>query len=645
MKNLISKKIFVFFSFAVFSQMFVFAQSGWTTLSSGITYQLNSVYFTDNNTSYAVGQYGIIKTINAGTNWTQASGITTYFSSVYFTDANTGYTVGVPGIILKTTNAGIDWTPQTSGTIENLNSVYFTNVDSGYIVGNYGKILKTTNGGINWTSQISGTTYVLKSVYFTDNNNGYAVGTVGTVLKTTNAGVNWTTQTSGTTCNLYSVCFTDSIIGYAAGGWFNGTSYEGIIIKTTDAGTNWITQTSGISGELNSVYFSDVNTGFVVGWPGTILKTTNAGNNWTIQTSGVTNNLNSVYFTDANTGYAVGNNGTILKTTTGGEPCLLSIINGTVYNSGGAIPTNSATMELYKRINITDFNRVDTIALTGMSFQFSNVESGEYRIRVRIDNNSFNPLVLNTYYDSVSVWNLADTLNVSCDSIYNIDIHLYEITPPIGAPTGSISGTIHYYSGAKGINAVKSPLEMGNPVTGGEIYIRLEPDDQPIANTETDTSGFYFFEGLPEGNTYSIAVDIPGLPMISTYTFSVTVGDTVFNNLNFYVDTSVTNGYITTDTLTRIFLQNINSDFSILVYPNPSQNNFSVYYSLNKTQKVNVELYDIVGKKIETLVNVEQNAGNYNYILNNTKHSFLKGIYFLKFSVDKTVYLKKVIIE
>ncbi|MBI5218688.1 MAG: T9SS type A sorting domain-containing protein [Bacteroidia bacterium] len=320
-------------------------------------------------------------------------------------------------------------------------------------------------------------------------------------------------------------------------------------------------------------------------------------------------------------------------------------INGTVHYSGGTIPPNSAYAELYKIINTTDFNRVDTIALTGMTFQFSNVEAGEYLLCIRIDNNSFDPHVLSTYRDSVAFWSLADTLIINCGNTYNTDIHLYEITTPTGMPTGSVSGTVYYISaGGKGINAVKSPLEMGNPVIGGEIYIEIEPDDEPIANTQTDTAGSYSFSGLPEGNTYSIKVDIPGLPMISTYTFTVTAGDTVFGNLNFYVDTSATDGYISTDTLTGILLHS-NSKFSVLVYPNPAQNNLTIEYSLGKTGKINIELFDMAGRKILQVVNAEQQAGKHNFTLNLTKHRILKGSYFLKFLINKSVYLKKIIIE
>ena len=121
------KKIITLINLMALSQMFVYAQSGWIAQTSGTTKTLNSIYFTDANTGYTVGQNGtILKTINGGNDWTAlTSGTTKSLNSVYFTDINTGYAVGVSGIILKTTNAGFGWIVQYSGTFSNLFSVKF----------------------------------------------------------------------------------------------------------------------------------------------------------------------------------------------------------------------------------------------------------------------------------------------------------------------------------------------------------------------------------------------------------------------------------------------------------------------------------------------------------------------------------------
>ncbi len=291
--------------------------SGWVTLTSGTSKNLNSVYFTDANNGYAVGQSGtIIKTIN-GTNWTSlTSGTSEELNSVYFIDASTGYVVDWKGGLHKTTDGGNNWTSQAIGTINDyLLSVYFVNPTTGYVVGHYGKIFKTTDSGASWATLTAGGDHY-KSIYFTDLNTGYVVAYNGKIYKTTNGGSSWTLQTSGVTSSLNSIYFIDANTGYAVG---NG----GIIRETTNGGSSWTSQTSGTTQNLYSVNFIDANNGFAVGANGTIVKTTDSGNTWTAQTSGTSSLLKSIVFANTGAGYVVGANGTILK------------ISGQVASGGG----------------------------------------------------------------------------------------------------------------------------------------------------------------------------------------------------------------------------------------------------------------------------------------------------------------------
>jgi photosystem II stability/assembly factor-like uncharacterized protein len=84
---------------------FAFSQWTWQNpLPQGNT--LNSVYFPDTNIGYSVGVYGtIIKSGDGGISWTiLSSGITTDLHSVFFTYANTGYVVGEGENLIELTN-------------------------------------------------------------------------------------------------------------------------------------------------------------------------------------------------------------------------------------------------------------------------------------------------------------------------------------------------------------------------------------------------------------------------------------------------------------------------------------------------------------------------------------------------------------
>jgi photosystem II stability/assembly factor-like uncharacterized protein len=320
------------------------AMAQWVLQNSGTTKTLNSVYFTDVITGYAVGDSGIIlKTTDGGVTWiAQNSGITDDLYSIHFPKPDTGYAVGgnsypSSSIILKTTNGGTNWTVQTSGISDKINSVYFIDADTGYAVGKNGTgsdsrsvIIKTTNGGFQWSIILTTPTqrYTLNSICFPDAGKGYAIGTFSWI---TTYGFLYSTNDFGSTwllkSNIYqemdnylaSLFFINADTGYAVGyeiGWGN----IGLILKTINGGTDWTLSWAAINevGQFNSSYFTDASTGYVVGNEGTIHQTSDGGSTWNNQSSGIYIALHSVYFPGKDTGYIVGDSGTIITTINGG---------------------------------------------------------------------------------------------------------------------------------------------------------------------------------------------------------------------------------------------------------------------------------------------------------------------------------------
>jgi photosystem II stability/assembly factor-like uncharacterized protein len=315
------------------------ANAQWLTQSSGTNNNLNSVYFTDANTGYTVGDSGtILKTSNGGAYWEiKSSGVTSNLYSVHFPSISLGYAVGEGGIILKSSNGGENWSSQNAIITSNLNAVYFTDDNTGYAAGGNGDslyILKTSNGGIQWSMvylyvSTPNPWYpsILYSIRFADNNTGYAVGTTNrwtgydvprqVVLKTTNGGSDWTQLNTLEYGGLYSVYFTDTLTGYCVGSYLMGT-LTSVIRKTTDGGNSWTMQDFSEVDALYSVCFSGSDTGFAVGLGGKVIKTIDGGAVWVPLVSGTYRSLNAVHFPRNDTGYISGEVGTILKTTNGG---------------------------------------------------------------------------------------------------------------------------------------------------------------------------------------------------------------------------------------------------------------------------------------------------------------------------------------
>jgi photosystem II stability/assembly factor-like uncharacterized protein len=110
------------------------------------------VFFFDQNTGVVSGTVfdgrgAIARTTDGGTNWS-----TLFFDQaiqgIDFPQPTSGFAVGAGGRISHSTDAGITWIDQTSGTAVNLNDVSFaSDALRGIAVGDSGTILWTANGG------------------------------------------------------------------------------------------------------------------------------------------------------------------------------------------------------------------------------------------------------------------------------------------------------------------------------------------------------------------------------------------------------------------------------------------------------------------------------------------------------------------
>ena len=104
---------------------------------------------------------------------------------------------GDSGTILRTTDGGNSWVPQSSGTANMLFGVSFIDANTGTAVGGScgiggeSTILRTTDGGGTWIKQANPGTICLFKVSLTDANTGTAVGDGGVILRTTNGGDTW----------------------------------------------------------------------------------------------------------------------------------------------------------------------------------------------------------------------------------------------------------------------------------------------------------------------------------------------------------------------------------------------------------------------------------------------------------------------
>lgn len=325
----------------VFSISFVDASQGWAvgdgitapgmiiyTADGGLTWAqrsqtapntpLWSIAFRNANIGCAVGKDGAVyRTVDGGLTWNAGiSNVLRNLNSVRFNNSNVAMAVGNAGVIIRSEDNGAVWQEKSSGTaVWNFFGVNFVNENIGWAVGPNKTILKSVDSGENWVAQTTPSSETLYDIFFVDDEVGWAIGEWGLILHTTDGGNNWLPQNAGTRFFLNACFFNDEDTGWICGG--NISADSSIILHTTDGGANWIHQTCPVAVNLHDIFFLNNKRGWVVGENGAVLQTENAGTNWTVVATGRTEKFYSVFFVDDSTGWVGGNS--ILKTTNGGR--------------------------------------------------------------------------------------------------------------------------------------------------------------------------------------------------------------------------------------------------------------------------------------------------------------------------------------
>ncbi|HEY5124193.1 MAG TPA: hypothetical protein VIK14_10705, partial [Ignavibacteria bacterium] len=117
----------------------------------------NTVVSPDGNIVYAAGNLGkIFRSDNGGQTFASytINNLINYISG--FSRDSLIWFTGSDGVLYRTNKSVLDLTPFSTGATGPINSVYFLNTNSGFICGDNGVVLKTSNGGVNWTSINSG---------------------------------------------------------------------------------------------------------------------------------------------------------------------------------------------------------------------------------------------------------------------------------------------------------------------------------------------------------------------------------------------------------------------------------------------------------------------------------------------------------
>ncbi|MBC6949390.1 PKD domain-containing protein [candidate division KSB1 bacterium] len=101
-------------------------------------------YWENNQNIYKAEIFG---TTDGGATWIIQESIPNklnFIRSAHFIDETTGWMVGYDGLIMNTTNGGMNWNKEEAGITETLSSIHFINPATGWVVGIDGHILRKT---------------------------------------------------------------------------------------------------------------------------------------------------------------------------------------------------------------------------------------------------------------------------------------------------------------------------------------------------------------------------------------------------------------------------------------------------------------------------------------------------------------------
>jgi len=349
------------------------AQNFWEKIESPTNAFLRTLHFADSSRGWVAGDSGLIfYTSDGGLNWIQQpTGSANKVMDLFFLDDNRGWGLAWADdtdelfygtYILKTVDGGQNWAAEQYRE-ENIfmNAIYFLDTLKGFMGGNPGEFVRTTDGGLTWQDVSIDTVllshFPVKNIDFYNEQYGFATGgridIAGVVWKTTNGGNFWTVIDTAYTPpdEIWDIHFFDSLNIIACGG---DPELFGVgFLKSSDAGESWEYRDIGVFGVARAISFRTENEGWCpVPISESLVATYDYGNTWSTYPSPDGSSIYDLVFTDSLHGYAVGDGGVVLKYAA--RPIISNVTRNPVEINYGEPVTVTA--------NIKDINGVVTDA-------------------------------------------------------------------------------------------------------------------------------------------------------------------------------------------------------------------------------------------------------------------------------------------
>ena len=452
--------------------------------------------------------------------------------------------------------------------------------------------------------------------------------TMSMATNTTGVNYQWQVSTGGAYANVvngatYSGATTPNLTFLNASAGLNGYLYRCVVY---DGCSNLITNSATLT--VNAVPALAVNNATVCSGAATTLTTSPSGLTYLWNTGATTSSI--VVTPTVNTTYTVTGTNTFGCSTVKVSTVTVhasKTLSGNVTSPTGAV---SGNMILYKYSPV--LSKWDSVGFSPFSsiYSFGVVDSSWYVVKA-IPTTTTNVLI--TYGSSAVSWKGATTITHGCTNNSTHNVTIIPLTS-IGTGTGSLSGTIIEGQGfGQRPSSAYSPLSPGSPIGGIVVKGGKNPGGAMFAQTTTNSLGTYTLAGLPAnaaGESYFILVDIPGLDTNNTYHKVITLSNNQYTGLDFVVDSAKINPIPSAATGIKTMS---NALTEILLYPNPAKNNVSVKYNLHTGASISIEMTDILGNTVKTVLQREIQLPK-EYVIPINTADLKPGIYFMHFTIN-----------
>lgn len=624
---------------------------GYKTTDNGITWtkivDISTNAFFSFNGKLFVGTYlGVYTSTNGGENWT-SSGLegksvnvfiangTNIFAGIY-----NGYNTNA-GVYLST-DFGTSW---TLVTLANISIKSFASSGNNvFALSHSGVIYQTSDNGSSWISHINPSYTAEFSSMAMSGTNLYAgtvalYGVYGRLLKSTDYGSNWTILNAGAPGDQSPIALLTNGNDIFAG-------YEHVsqtdIYRSTDNGASWTINNTGILFKLSLNIASVGSTVYTGTYCGGVYATTNNGDSWYSTNNGLPD-LAVWSLTSTTSGgvllAGVGDSGLYRSSNGGGNWIKSGISNHQIehivvsgnnvyiggystYNQGGVY------MSTDNGLNWTSMGMDwETISALGVC--------GNYVFAAKNNNGLYRTSINGTTWVPVN----NGLTNQSISSVVSIGTNVF-----VGTSGNGVFLSTNYGDSWTEVNS-------GLPFNGNVYIYNLIP------------YGSYLFAGilgnLSSGNTNTLFMSTNnGATWLNKSqgfdTSIICIYDICVANNYVFAATRISCGqgdygksvwrrsYSETIGINKIS-STVPNDFKLYQnYPNPFNPVTTIKFDISNSSFVTLEIFDIAGRKIASLVNEKLNLGGYSVSWDASKYP--SGIYFYRLKTDNHMDIKKMML-